>query len=538
MRRRYLFAMIAAGAAAWLAAQVAGTGPVSPLTYFPAGAMLTLEARDFGALLREWNGSQAKTAWLASDAYRQFVVSRLAQRMQEAQQEFSDTAKAGIDMDLVAQLAGDRTAFALYDAGELEFLLMTRMPEARFATSLLGTQRRNLSPRQAGGTPYFVMRNPGSAKTVAFGTRNEWLIVATSENLVAQALQRMASTGAANGLTTEDWYLRGARAAGSAGELRMATNVDALYKSPHFRSYWIHRNREELAPFAATFSDLDRQPASWTERRVLVRKQAQAAATSNLAQVLRSVPQGAGLYQAWAQPSPEAAASLLVRKFFDPAGTRASSGPQFAPSIGDIDESGEENDWENRIDAAPFVAGDPGPDYDRVTRWLASVPLTGMLVVQSTKDAQGGVWIEQDTGMVLTRGSNWNANEVQSELAVLGVGRVESAVDGDRLYIASNSALLAAMRTGGGAVIPPGAANTFAAGFRHGAERDRYVRWMQRIDQPTNRPLAQGEQPVPQFMTDIVPSLSRILARLDEHMVVTADDGDRLTETIVYRWRQ
>src|SRR5258707_11119723 len=97
------------GAAAWLAAQNANVR-ASPLPFSPPGAMMTLEARDFGAMLREWSGSSVKQEWLASDAYRQFAVSRLFLRLSDAQQEFGDTSRVPVDLALVEQLAGDRTA--------------------------------------------------------------------------------------------------------------------------------------------------------------------------------------------------------------------------------------------------------------------------------------------------------------------------------------------------------------------------------------------------------------------------------------------
>jgi len=535
IRRRTLWLLPLAGAAAWLLAQNAAAPPASPLAHFPPGAMLALDARDFGQLLREWNASQVKRDWLASDAYRQFAVSRLAQRLQEAQQEFAGAAKVPVDLTLVEQLAGDRTALALYNPGDLEFLLVTRMPEARFAASLLGRQRANLSPRNAAGTPYFVATAPGSRRAVAFAVRGEWLVFGTTENLVAQCLQRMAAN-TNSGLAAEDWFTRAAQAAGTQGELRMTSNLDALYSSPHFRSYWIHRNRAELQPYLSSVSDLDRQATAWTERRVLVRKQAATAPTLNAAAwngLLRAVPANTGLYRAWLQPDPNHAASLVVGKFFDPTpGSGAVT--EYAPGVAEVGESGDENDWENRIDEAPFVPGDTSPDGARFAQWLGRSQLTGLAQVQGTRDATGNVWIVQDIGIVLTRTGNWSAAEVQAELANLGPATVQSAVDGDRLLLANSPTLLAAMRAGSNTAAP--AANTrFVGVFRHGNERARFGRYMARIGQPSYVPPAQGQERQPQFLDDVVGSLSQALRQFSEQSVTTADSGDRVTQTIVYR---
>ena len=534
MKRRYLLLLPVAGAAAWVAAQNAAPPP-SPLPHFPPGAMLTLEARDFGQLLREWNASEAKKDWLAGDAYRQFAVSRLAQRLQEAQQEFAGASKAPIDMTFVEQLAGDRAALALYNPGDLEFLLVTRMTEARFAASLLGRQRANLSPRNAAGTPYFVATNPASRRVVAFSIRGEWLIAGTTEALVTQCLQRMAAnTG--NGLTSEDWYVRAAQAAGAPGELRMAANVDALYNSPHFRSYWIHRNRAELLPFSATISDLDRQTSQWTERRVLIRKQATAPLSVNAAlwpPLLRAVPATAGLYRAWLAPDAGYAAALLTQKFFNPT---PGSGPRIetAPSIAEASEAGGETDWDDRIDEAPFVPGDTRPDGTRLAQWLARAQITGLVQIQGTRDGAGNIWIHQDTGIVLTRNGNWSAAEVQTELAQLGPATVQTAIDGNRFLIANTPALLAAMRADTNNPAPAGNVQ-FVGVFRHARERDRFIRWMARIDQPTYVAPAQGQQRQPQFLGDVIGSLSHSLRGVTEQSVTTADAGDRLNQTIVYR---
>lgn len=534
MKRIALIAALAA-LAAWLVAQNL-TPPPSPLPQFPPGAMLTLEARDLGALLREWNASQAKKDWLASDAYRQFAVSRLAQRLQEAQTEFNGASNLPIDMTLVEQLAGDRAALALYNPGDLEFLFVTRMNEARFAASAIGRRRTGLSPRNAAGTPYFVATAAGSRRLVAFAIRGEWLVVGTTESLVAECLQRMAAN-TANGLAAEDWYARAAQAAGAPGELRMAANLDALQTSPHFRSYWVHRNRAELAPYLSTVSDLDRQPAAWTERRVLLRKQPANPAPVNAAlwpPLLRAVPPAAGLYRAWLAPDPNFAAALLVQKFFDPT---PGAGPSVAtaPDVPDSStEAGAENAWDDRIDEAPFVPGDTRPDSTRLAQWLARQHLTGLLQVQSTRDSADGSWIRQDTGLLLTRDGNWNAAELQAELAQLGPATVQSALDGNRLFLANTPDLLAAMRSGATPSAP--AANArFLGSFRHAAERPRFTRWMARIGQPTYVPPAQGQQREPQYLGDVIGSLSQTLRGVAEQTVTTAEAPAQLTQTIVYR---
>jgi len=46
---------------------------------------------------------------------------------------------------------------------------------------------------------------------------------------------------------------------------------------------------------------------------------------------------------------------------------------------------------------------------------------------------------------------------------------------------------------------------------------------------------AQGQDRQPQFLGDVVGSLSQTLRNVTEQSVTTADAGDRLNQTIVYR---
>ena len=43
--------------------------------YFPSGALLYLQAKDFSSLLADWNGSSQKQQWLGSSNYQVFSRS-------------------------------------------------------------------------------------------------------------------------------------------------------------------------------------------------------------------------------------------------------------------------------------------------------------------------------------------------------------------------------------------------------------------------------------------------------------------------------
>jgi hypothetical protein len=88
MKTRILLALTVVALALWALAEAPAAGP-GLAGYIPEGPLLVVEARDFGALLKDWNASKEKPAWLASDNYAVFSRSRLFIRLADAQTEFA-----------------------------------------------------------------------------------------------------------------------------------------------------------------------------------------------------------------------------------------------------------------------------------------------------------------------------------------------------------------------------------------------------------------------------------------------------------------
>ena len=186
--RTLRIAMVAAlllGVAGWAFFQAAPP-PSRPLAdVVPAGPLLYLEAKDFSAIVHDWNASPEKEAWLKSDNYAVFVRSHLLLRLGDARDQFAAAAGLPPDMALVSDVAGTESALALYDIGKLEFLYITRLPAARAAETALWRARADYQPRSAAGAPYFVKVDPASRRTVAFAVSGDYLLLATREDLIA-----------------------------------------------------------------------------------------------------------------------------------------------------------------------------------------------------------------------------------------------------------------------------------------------------------------------------------------------------------------
>lgn len=573
-----LLLLLALAVSALVQAPVAGPANGGLAGWLPAGALLVLEAKDFSSLVRDWSGSAEKKLWLAGDNFQVFSRSGLYLRLENAQKEFAGAAGFLPDMSLVDSVAGSESALALYDIGNLEFLYVTRLPTAKAVESALWRMRADYQPRQAGGLPYYVRREPVSRRVVAFAATGEYLLLATREELISGALTRMARRGEGPGsVTGERWFQQAVRSAGEAGDLRMVMNMEALVRTPHFRSYWIQHNVSDLRRFSSGISDVRRSATENREERVLIRSEAAEAPAAGgaaaLDEALALAPDDAGLYRVWAAPPVDRVMEMLEQKVLAPRLAPGSiQRPRQAPSVAlDGGETGSESDLETRIDEAPL--GNVGGTFvsPPLRKLLESVNLQAMLVTQSSRPISGNVFVGNQATVVLVAASDWNGQAARAALggaveslwstSRLGVNWVERksgaqpchVLDGlarvavamrGRFLIVSESAECVPMggttpAAGGG-----GGGAVYAAGFRHARERGNFVKMMRLMEQPemeARRPIRrsqeqEGESPrEPLFFSENIGSLSRALARMESASILVRDTGSAISQTVIYR---
>jgi hypothetical protein len=518
--------------AVWIAAQVGGAGrPIA--TLFPGGPVLYLEAKNFQPLLADWNASKDKQLWVASSNYEVFSRSTLFLKLQKAQQEFAAAAGVPPDMALLGNVAGAESGLAIYDIGKLEFLYVTRLPASRVTNSSLWKARGTYQTRKSAGIDYYVKLDKASSRMAAFAASNDYLLLATREDVLANALALLAGEKPQT-MASEGWYTQTTQAAKTAGDLRLVLNMPRLLESPYMRSYWIQRNATQLRQYRAAISDLTRAAGSLNESRLLFRATEEAPSWNEnaVAQIARLAPANAGLYRAWASPTAEQAFALMQQKILEPQpGSGAES--DRAPSAGAVDATvGTEADLETRIDEPPVQNGRRAIPDD-LRKLLGASPIDAMLYVGATRMLPDGVFAGIDSAVVLQRASNWDANAARAAMLAAGAeldgpGPVAVSASGPLLILATRpefaQAVLAGMNK------PAGRPSRYAALYQHGRELAAFSKITSLIDTP----LRSGDAPM--FFSQNVASLgASLLGRLDSASIAVHDTGASVEQSLVYK---
>jgi hypothetical protein len=555
MRRLLLLSPIAAALAAMVFWALAQSAPQPVSSLFPAGAVLYLEAKNFGTLLSDWNGSAEKRDWLASANYDGFSRSQLFLKLGDAQTQFAAAAGVPPDYALLTSVAGSNSAVAMYDIGKLEFLYITHLPSARAMNTSLWKTRGSYQTRHAGNTDYFLKEDKPSHRVAAFAYTGDSLLLATKEELIAGALRLMARE-ALTSVASETWFTNSIQAAAPGpNDLRLVYNMASLARTYPFRSHWIQENVPELRQFSAGLADLERVRGEIRERRVLLFEAPEEAmdnAESATGQLLAAVPDDAGLYRARLHPSGLQAAQWVEEKLF-PAATSAAPQSKSAPAVVETQDAGSEFDLESRIDERPIT--ESRDSFKALRDVLVAARVDAMLDVSSTSVAADQVFVQSHSAIALLANTAWNADAIRAALGMAaegvwsnsatatwhasaggvreldGLGKLAMASEGKWLVIGDSVEMVNAIFARRNRTAVPGAA--YAAGWRHARELPNFERMTKLIDFPQlPDPQSGGEPP---FFSGNLASLGRTLKRIDAATIVVHNTGTMLRESVVYK---
>ena len=561
--------------------------------YVPQDALLTIESPDFASLLHKWTSSAESKAWLASDNYTVFQNSRLFGRLSDAQDSFAKAAGIPTGVDLLNGIAGKESVFAWYDIGKLEFLYITRMPAAQADQSQLFKVRGSFQRRHAGNADFYIRTSGADYSTVAFALvpapSGDLVVLATREDLIANALKLIAAASPANSIRQEPWF-RDASAALPAEKpapvLHMVLNLDRIAVDPHFRSYWIQRNITWTQQFRAAASDLYVEPTRFREERVLLPKspESQPSTSPNVASLAALVPSSTGVFRVIATQDTSLAVTAIQEKLLG-SYTAPSPGPDYAPDPSlEAPQTGSASDLETRIDTLPPVS--PSASTDGLTHIFQTANIDAVLTLSSAQSPPetDGLWVPIRSAVVLHAANPWNAQTMALALQQTLRGSLTAATIGIDFQPTDNAVstiytlagprpvffAISSTPAQGNLVLladdqplllellhnlvtnPPEKASTPAtsiAVFNHSSQRAPYIRLTSLIDGTNNQARDSrnaaaaglngnaGISSAPAFFSRNIRSLSDTFAILQSERIVERTVGSNLRQTVTYVWQ-
>jgi len=246
----------------------------------PGEPLVAVVAPDLPALAAHVRQLPAAEAYLQSRAHDAYQDSKLGLKLADRAKRLSKVAGMDLTLATLLQHAGSETVLAIYDIGELSFLLLVRMSPAEQAKLAFVERQADFTERVYEGRTYRAKIDLDADLAFVFYQQDDLLMVANRVDLIEQALQAQAKPTSLPRLVDAERYRKLLAMQPAAGEADALLWLDmaALRDDRYFRSYWAWRNFDELQPLAAALVGFDCDGKAMHEHRALLGAVPQAPA--------------------------------------------------------------------------------------------------------------------------------------------------------------------------------------------------------------------------------------------------------------------
>lgn len=321
----------------------------------PRGAMVYLQVRDLGTLMKTWGASPTHEAFYNSASFKDFEKSNIYLKFQDRRKDFETALGFGLDEARLSELAGTASAVAIYDIGKVEMVFVTEVGREKAIATEMFKHVPQFQERSANGSPYYVRDVSTDAgrlnQQFCFAYFQGKLLVTTTEGLMIRALANSKAVGD-DAMLADVLSIANQAKGFAARDLTMWVDQQKLNRSRHFKSYWIYGNageksRDSLAKIESGLIDLRFAADGLNEQRWFKTSETVQSATALTADqataFLRFVPRDTQFVEMHSEVGAdlnEAASLALFGKNFDESN---AFGEVPEPESSDSEESSEES---------------------------------------------------------------------------------------------------------------------------------------------------------------------------------------------------
>ena len=268
MRKATLLVMVMVGAWAWVASAAAAE---SLLAQVPDRPLIAVHAKDLGRLVDKLKTLPAAQTYLKSKARDAYADSKLALKLAARAKNLSTLAGMDLTFETLVKHARSETVLALYDIGELEFLILARMSPAAQAELSFVKKRADFTERVYAGHTYRAKIDYDAGFSFVFYQEGDLLLVSSVPELIEGALLARDADAKQPRLVDEaDWRAIVKQDEFGGADARLFVDLKRLVKDRYFRNYWVWRNWRAFEGTRAAGAGFWCESDAVTERRVLL----------------------------------------------------------------------------------------------------------------------------------------------------------------------------------------------------------------------------------------------------------------------------
>lgn len=495
----------------------------------PPNALVFVEIKDLAAQMGTVLDSRFVADFPKTTAYRDFTTSKLYNKLADRISRLEEQTGFGLSLKNFRALAGGRSAFALYDIGELRFLFLTKIAPEKAAASALWNLRETFDERivEGGKLHYYVMEDEYGSVALAFALAGDLLVIGTDSVSFEACLSLIGGKG--DSLAGAEAFKASYPADYQLEDGFLFLDQKKIAETPYFSNYWIYGNQAELKDVSAVAVSVHIGEGEVEETRWIDRDRVPPALPEGIGRVAETLPEAADYYEYGTADSAAECAGLLADELFDKADDELKS--QLANAFSNVKPGG----WGMAMKAEK---GDD--DFFSMFRKVIAVDLANAQSFnrEAFENALAGYF-----GRKLLYGGAGSFSFVDRAGArMMDVPLFENSapaykVSGKVLIIGNAVDFVDAAKGTNNTqqnFISSGQGTSSAAWFSFHDAAERLIPYLEALSGRSNWRLSDNAG----FFSGNVISLLKQLNILDVITLQRSPEGDRVVESVVYKFRQ
>lgn len=241
-----------------------------------------------------------------------FEQSRLYLKLENKLEEASKISGFEISLETLSEVAGEESALAIYDIGELSMVFLSTATRSQMMRTKFANPGKKFEERKKGGVIYFVASDETGA-VFAFAITDRWFLFSSKLSLMEQTIDLLVGNSKEN-LGNSDWFKGIFEPSLLSADLVVALNQSALNDDLYFKTYWLHKNANQLRWISRTALALKFEQNLIRETRVFtMAEDANQPFVGEGSQELARMPQGAMWLDVRASENSQEIANCLVK---------------------------------------------------------------------------------------------------------------------------------------------------------------------------------------------------------------------------------
>lgn len=244
----------------------------SLISYVPGKPLVIFSAEDLKGNAERLKSHQAVQEHAKSRDRERYDDSKLTLKLGDRIAAFGDFVGHKISFDTLLELSGDHTALALYDIGNLRFLLLSDLNTKGQAALAYLEKLDSFDTRKIGERIFYTKEDPERGLSFAMYKSDKLLLVSNEIQLIEQSLWILENGPNEESFALNEDWTNGIKGQDDllSSEMILYLDMARLLSDRYFRNYWIYRNRESLSDYKTVIAGIDVKKNGIHEKRVVL----------------------------------------------------------------------------------------------------------------------------------------------------------------------------------------------------------------------------------------------------------------------------